>query len=89
MHVGADELQGAAMSVHTDTLPEGHTNTRIQHANYVAERFTPRFYPSPARTNPVDTSRPLWASEQHMASLHRDVSSASSRGTSPPLVRHS
>jgi hypothetical protein len=29
---------------HTDTLPEGHTNTRIQHANYVAERCTTRFY---------------------------------------------
>ena len=29
---------------HTDTLPEGHTNTRIQHANYVAERCTPRYY---------------------------------------------
>ena len=25
-------------------LPEGHTNTRIQHANYVAERCTPRYY---------------------------------------------
>ena len=25
-------------------LPESHTNTRIQHANYVAERCTPRYY---------------------------------------------
>ena len=24
--------------------PEGHTNTCIQHANYVAERCTPRYY---------------------------------------------
>ena len=34
-----------ACGSHTDTLPEGHTNTHIQHANYVAERSTPRFYP--------------------------------------------
>ena len=25
-------------------LPEGHTNTRIQHANYVAARCTLRYY---------------------------------------------
>ena len=28
---------------HPDTHPEGHTNTLIQHANYVAERCTPRY----------------------------------------------
>ena len=47
MHFCADELQGTHCHVsasHTDTLPEGHTNTRIQYANSVAERFTPRFY---------------------------------------------
>ena len=33
-----------ACASHTDTLPESHTNTRIQHANYVAECCTPRYY---------------------------------------------
>ena len=45
MHFGTDELQGAAMSMQATPIPfprvTGHTNTRIQHANYVAELFTP------------------------------------------------
>ena len=65
------------------TPPEGHTNTRIQHANYVAERCTPRYYrilttpvhTSPVRINPKGPCRPLLASEQHMVS---------SRGKPPP-----
>ena len=35
---------GAWHGVRQPPLPEGHTNTRIQHANYVAERCTPRYY---------------------------------------------
>ena len=30
-----------AYATHTDTLPKGHTNTRIQHANYVAIQLAP------------------------------------------------
>ena len=59
------------------------TNTRIQHADYIAERCTPRYYrilttpvhTSPVRINPKGPCRPLLASEQHMVS---------SRGKPPP-----
>ena len=35
---------GAWHGVRQPPLPEDHTNTRIQHANYVAERCTPHYY---------------------------------------------
>ena len=36
--------RGTWHGVRQPPLPEGHTNIRIQHANYVAERCTPRYY---------------------------------------------
>ena len=44
MHFGANELQGAAMSVQAAPIPfvpDGNTNPRIQHANYVARTLHP------------------------------------------------
>ena len=45
---------GAWHGVRQPPPPEGHTNTRIQHANYVAERCTPRYY----RTLTTRTHKP-------------------------------
>ena len=87
MHFGADELQGAAMSVPATPMPFPRVTLtpamgRIQHANYVAERSTPRFYPYTQALSVLTLKAPAGHSWPPSSTWYHRA------GSPPPLVRH-